>query len=190
MHADEIITTLRRAVSETFGALASWSGKEERLRAYSPGPGEWCINEVLEHVSLANRYLMLLIDKGKKKALNKTDPGRIADALEGYRLTWDRLEQIGENGSFEWKCPAHMTPSGRVPAEESRLELDAQKGTLIDDLADLRNGEGVLHKTHMSVNRLEKLDVYQYIYFLLQHCRRHISQMQEIEKSFGSAHDA
>jgi len=190
MQADEIITTLRHTLSETFGALASWPGKDERLRAYRPGPGEWCINEVLEHVALANRYLMLLIDKGKIKALNKADPGRIADALKGYRLTWDRLEQIGENGSFEWECPAHMVPAGFVPAEDTRLELDAQRGTLIDDLADLRNGEGVLHKTHMSVNRLEKLDVYQYIYFLLQHCRRHIGQMEEIERSFRSARDA
>jgi hypothetical protein len=35
------------------------------------------------------------------------------------------------------------------------------------------------------VNRLGKLDVYQYICFLLMHCRRHIGQMEEIEKAYN-----
>jgi len=98
----------------------------------------------------------------------------------------DRLEQIGVNNSFEWKCPAHMKPSGMMTAEDAWLELDAQRGTLLDCLADLKNGEGVLRKTGMSVNRLGKLDVYQYICFLLMHCRRHIGQMEEIEKAYSA----
>jgi hypothetical protein len=187
MQAVEIITTLQRKLNETFRSLAAWTVKDARLRAYRPAPGSWCINEVLEHIALANRYLLLLIEKGTKKALKKADPARIAAALEGYRLTGDRLEQIGVNDSFEWKCPAHMMPSGMAPAGESWMELEAQKGTLLDVLADLRNGEGALHKTGMSVNRLGRLDVYQYLYFLLLHCRRHIGQMEEVERDFETA---
>jgi hypothetical protein len=88
------------------------------------------------------------------------------------------------NNSFDWQCPVHMVPSGRMTAEEAWQELEAQKGTLHDNLADLKNGEGVLHKTALSVNGLGRLDVYQYIYFLLLHCRRHIGQMEEIERSY------
>jgi hypothetical protein len=46
----------------------------------------------------------------------------------------------------------------------------------------LSNGEGALYKTTMSVNSLGKIDVYEYIYFLAQHGRRHIGQMEAMEK--------
>ena len=185
MKAEEIISSVYDLLGGTFKALAAWPGKDSGLRAHRPASGEWCVNEILEHIVLANRYLLLLIGKGMKKALKTADPGRIAGALEGYRLMWDRLEQVGVNNSFEWKCPAHMKPSGMMPADDAWLELDAQKGTLLDALADMKNGEGVLRKTGMSVNRLGKLDVYQYICFLLMHCRRHIGQMEGLEKSYN-----
>ncbi len=185
MNADEIISALYDLLAGTYRALAPWPGKDMRLRAYHAAASEWCINEILEHLALANRYLILLIEKGMKKALKMADPARIADALKEYRLTWDRLEQIGVNDSFEWKCPAHMKPSGMMDAGDAWMELDAQRGTIIDALAELRNGEGVLRKTGMSVNRLGRLDVYQYIYFLLMHCRRHVGQMEEIEKAYN-----
>lgn len=186
MDAGEIISSVYTLLQGTFRDLAPWPAKDAALRSYRAAPGEWCINEILEHIVLANRYLLLLIEKGRTKAMKKTDPARIADALRGYRLMDDRLEQVGVNNSFEWKCPVHMRPSGGMSPEDARLELEAQRGTLLDVLADLKNGEGALQKTGMSVNRLGKLDVYQYICFLLMHCRRHTGQMEEIEKACGS----
>jgi hypothetical protein len=37
----------------------------------------------------------------------------------------------------------------------------------------------------MSVNDLGKIDLYQWLYFLGQHARRHLQQMQEVEREFG-----
>jgi hypothetical protein len=51
-------------------------------------------------------------------------------------------------------------------------------------LDQLKNGEGVLHKTMMSVNKLGKIDVYHFIYFLVQHAKRHIGQMEKIKGEF------
>lgn len=186
MNADEIISEVYGLLRSTYQALAPWPGKDALLRAYRAANGEWCIDEILEHIALANRYLLLLIEKGMKKALKKAAPGRIAGALKEYRLMGDRLEQIGVNNSFEWKCPGHMTPTGSMTADDAWMELDAQRGTLLDVLAELKNGEGALQKTGMSVNSLGKLDVYQYICFLLMHCRRHIGQMEEIEKAYNA----
>jgi hypothetical protein len=46
------------------------------------------------------------------------------------------------------------------------------------------NGEGILYKTTMSVNDLGKIDVYQYIYFLAQHAKRHLAQMERNEQAY------
>jgi hypothetical protein len=186
MEAGEIIIKVQDALTAAFGALAPWPDKDILLRGFHPGPGEWCIDEVLEHIALANRYLLLLIEKGRKKALKKSDPARLTRELDGYRLTSDRLEQVGVNNSFEWRCPGHMVPSGSRPLEEICRELDTQKKSLRDNLSLMKNGEGVLHKTSLSVNGLGRLDVYQYMYFLLQHCRRHIGQMEEIERAYNA----
>ena len=51
-------------------------------------------------------------------------------------------------------------------------------------LDQLKNGEGVLHKTTMSVNDLGKIDVYHYIVFLVQHAKRHLVQMDKIKIEF------
>ena len=52
-------------------------------------------------------------------------------------------------------------------------------------LQALQGGEGVLYITMMSVNNLGKIDVYHYIYFLVQHAKRHITQMERVEVEFN-----
>jgi hypothetical protein len=52
-------------------------------------------------------------------------------------------------------------------------------------LQSLQGGEGVLYKTMMSVNNLGKIDVYHYIYFLVQHAKRHLTQMERVEIEFN-----
>jgi len=42
------------------------------------------------------------------------------------------------------------------------------------------NGEGSLCKVRMSVNELGKIDLYQWLYFLAQHARRHLDQMEGV----------
>jgi len=49
----------------------------------------------------------------------------------------------------------------------------------LTNLERLKNGEGVLYKTTMSVNNLGKINVYEYIYFRIQHRQRHLAQMQK-----------
>lgn len=55
----------------------------------------------------------------------------------------------------------------------------------LDINEELKNGEGVLYKTTMTVNDLGKIDVYEYIYFLAQHGQRHITQMTKNETEFN-----
>jgi hypothetical protein len=45
----------------------------------------------------------------------------------------------------------------------------------------------LLYQTTMSVNNLGKLNVYEYVYFLAQHARRHLTQMQDNAAEFAQA---
>ena len=185
MTPDEITSLLRSLADDVFSRLSYWGLRDAALRAFRPSPAEWNIDEIIEHVMLANRYLLILIKKGAEKAVKKAGQYDIEKALRHYVLANPRLEQIGVNDSFEWKTPAHMLPAGAQSLYEVWEELKEQKELILHHISMLAHGEGILHKTWMSVNSLGALDVYQYIYFLLMHMRRHIEQMEQNEARFA-----
>ena len=111
----------------------------------------------------------------------KTDFSRL---LVNYDLDWVKLGQIGEHKSFEWNRPEHMEPAGTVNMTDIRNKLHQQLIECLECLKQLQNGEGVLCKTMMTVNDLGKIDVYHYIYFLAQHAKRHLAQMNKIKNEF------
>ncbi len=180
----KIIKILTDEIDDTFHEVMPWFAKDGLARTFRSSGDEWTIDQILEHISLVNHYLLILIDKGARKALKGTDRIKIEQELEGYELTTPLLEDIGINNSFEWKSPPHMVPTGTPFSGQIQEELLKQKTRLMDILMMLKNGEGVLCKTSMSVHSLGKLDVYQYTYFLLKHMRRHIQQMEGIEKEY------
>lgn len=159
--------------------------KPEGLRIHKPMDGGWSINEILEHVALTNHYLLILIDKGADKALRNVDGLDLKHELNNYNFEIQGLEDIGITKSFKWIRPEHMEPTGSKPLELVKAELMDQSRRCAHHLTTLKNGEGVLFKTTMSVNNLGKIDVYQYIYFLVKHAQRHIQQMEKIETDFG-----
>ncbi|OHD62766.1 MAG: hypothetical protein A2176_14805 [Spirochaetes bacterium RBG_13_51_14] len=179
MTASGIISRLRDELDRTFTTLNAWLAEDVSVRKFRSRPDEWSIEEILEHVTLANHYLLILIEKARKKALKNPDPSRIKYELEGYRLTSPRLEEIGVNNSFPWNCPRHMMPTGKKTPDRMQAEMATQETRLRESLSMMQNGEGVLCRTAMSVHSLGRLDVYQYIYFLLMHAQRHIQQMEE-----------
>jgi hypothetical protein len=185
MNTGTLISTLNAKIDEIFNRLYEWFAMDSKLMHHVPDDEEWDIHQVLEHVSLVNHYLLKIITKGKKRALKKNDPALIEQNLSGYRLSDERLEEIGINDSFPWECPAHMIPTGDLSARETRERLRKQEQQCREVVESLSGGEGVLIKTTMSVNDLGKLDVYQYLYFLLLHAQRHLQQMEKIKSNFN-----
>ncbi|MES1223426.1 MAG: DinB family protein, partial [Bacteroidota bacterium] len=98
-----------------------------------------------------------------------------------YNLDWNKLISIGEHNSFKWTRPEHMEPTGQLTMNEVKEKLDSQLHECLNYLQQMPDGEGVLCKTTMTVNNLGKIDVYHYIYFLVQHGKRHITQMEKIK---------
>ncbi|GGH61142.1 hypothetical protein HNQ91_001003 [Filimonas zeae] len=184
MKIEAVIADIRTFLTQTFSAIDTWFDKEEAIRAYKPVNGGWTTNEILEHIGLTNHFLLILIDKGTSKALQNIHKLNLAAELENYTFHRDKLEEVGKHLSFTWIRPEHMEPTGIKPLQEVRSLLKAQVEQCLNNLDKMKNGEGVLYKTTMTVNGLGKIDVYEYIYFLAQHGQRHVTQMEKNETEF------
>jgi hypothetical protein len=185
MTFETIHINLKRELIRTFAVMDEWFDKEQALRCYKPSLGGWTVNEVLEHVMLTNHFLLILIEKGTVKALQKCD-GVASENLvpTDYSLSTPALLEVADPKAFPWQRPEHHQPTGGRSMHEVRGEMRNQLDRCLITLDLLPNGEGVLHQTAMSVNGLGKLDVYQYVFFLALHGQRHLRQLEKLEQEF------
>ncbi|WP_336770900.1 DinB family protein [Paenibacillus sp. MMO-58] len=174
---------IKRELNKILDDYEYWFAAPEALQNYQPREG-WSIAQVLEHVTLTNHFLLILIRKGKNKALMLAAKSNLEDALKHYQDNLGDLDQIAEHKSFQWIRPEHMEPKREMPLDQVHALLESQVGECLGILEELSNGEGILYKTMMSVNNLGKIDVYQYIYFLVLHAKRHIAQMQRVKAEY------
>lgn len=185
MDIKEIILEIKNFLQTTFDKIDLWFEKDAELRSYKPDSGGWTIDQILEHIGLTNHFLLILIDKGTNKALANASKLDINEELEKYVFHREKLTEIGLHKSFNWIRPEHMEPKSDKTLHEVRQQLKDQVKQCLYNLDKLKNGEGVLYRTTMTVNDLGKIDVYEYIYFLAQHGQRHITQMTKNETEFN-----
>jgi hypothetical protein len=183
MSHERTIATLWATLRDVFAEVDRWFDRSADLRAFGPAPGGWTIDQVLEHISLTNHFLMLTLGKSVETAVRR---GARGEPIPEGESDLDRLEPIGQRGSFEWVRPEHMRPTGRVAAVDVRATLKLQIEECLALLDRIGRGEGALCHLRMSVNRLGRIDLYQWLYFLAQHARRHVSQMESVEREFRS----
>lgn len=179
-----VLNTIRQHLIHTTENINIWFDKPEKLRNYRPINDGWTINEILEHISLTSHFLLKLIDKGGNKALKIAVEVDLEESLKDYQFEDDKLTEIGLHKSFAWVRPEHMQPKGEISLHDVKATINEQRDRCLTWLDRLKNGEGILAKTTMTVNDLGKIDVYQYIYFLTQHAQRHITQMEKNEAEY------
>ncbi|HEX5169791.1 MAG TPA: DinB family protein [Cyclobacteriaceae bacterium] len=179
MTIQHIISTINKELISAFALLDRTFDEDEEFLSFSSGG--WTVGQILEHVTLTNHYLLLLIKKGADKAIRRAETIELNEAMfDQYEFVTPAMEEIAAPTSFQWINPDHMNPSGKEPLDQVRSTLRHQLGECLDQLDLLKNGEGILHTTTMTVNNLGKLDVYQYIYFLTLHVKRHIAQIEKL----------
>lgn len=183
MFFNEFLELTKHTVIKTFEDIDDWFSKDENIRNYKPKNGGWSIDEVLEHITLTSFFLLKIIRKSKDKSINNPSDNNPNFYQYDYEVI-ERLEDIGKHKSFPWIRPEHMEPTGDKSLDDIRKEMIAQKNECLEILDLLKNGEGLERKTTMSVNEIGKIDLYQYIYFLSLHAKRHIEQMEKNEKEF------
>lgn len=188
MDIASLLAEPRSYLTATFALVDAWFDQPAAQRAYRPADLGWTTDEVLAHIGLTNHFLLILIQKGTAKALANTQARDLATELAHYQFPAEKMAAIGVLHAFEWVRPTHMEPHHNqrsLPA--LRQQLRDQQQQALGTLDELPNGEGLLYQTTMSVHDLGKLNVYEYLYFLALHARRHLTQMQENTAEFMAA---
>lgn len=173
---------------QTHAQIFDWFQEAEAVKNYRPADNGWTILEILEHIALTSHFLLILIDKGTDKALRNVKGVSQVELLRAFDYKLDKLDAIGMHKSFPWIRPEHMEPKGVKKELEIKAELIDHLSRCLNLLAKLKNGEGLLYNTTMTVNDLGKLNVYEYIYFLSKHAERHVQQMEENRSEFIERH--
>ena len=183
MSHEQTTRVVRDTLCSVFGQVDAWFDQPEELRRFKPASGGWSPEQVLEHVTLTNRFLMLTLGKWVGIA---EQHARRGDAIPQGESDLERLLVIGERASFGWIRPEHMEPTGAPISSEVRANLHRQLGECLIQLERLDGGVGALCRVTMTVNALGKIDLYQWLFFLSQHARRHLQQLAAIEAEFSS----
>ena len=147
-------------------------GELERRPGYRDA---WSVAQHLEHVGLANHFLLLTIEKGCRKALRRAAVLPVPETESDLAL----LTPIAIPGAFDWPPPAHMLPTGPRRLDALRDLLREQRDRCLQLLAGMPKGEGRLVGIRMSVYGLGRLDMYQWLYFLAQHARFHLAMVSQ-----------
>lgn len=178
---------LEARLGRAFEALGRWCAADERLLACRPAPDAWSAGEVLEHVALANRYLLLLADKLARRALRRAAAGaRPPDAPRDEALLAE-LEQLARR-ERRWPHPAHMAPTGEARVRELTEAFAAQRARCLALLAAAPAGEGALHAVRMSAlaDGSRKLDLYGWLTLVALHAERHLAQLARCRAAYAS----
>ncbi|WP_164723332.1 DinB family protein [Chryseobacterium aureum] len=175
------IKDIRTHLELTFDEVDRWFETDSKTLNHQPSNGGWTVQQILEHIYLTNFYLLILIEKGSKKAIKNSLDLDLQSEMRNYRFNKVNFDKVGKHGSFEWIRPEHMEPKGDWSLNEIRNLINQQYLQCLNYLEVMKNGEGLLYKTTMTVNELGKINVYEYIYFLSLHARRHITQMEKNE---------
>lgn len=187
MTAENIIITIRNELIGSISILDGWFDKDDTLIYHKPAIGGWSVREVLEHVMLINRFLLNFIDQGSAKAITQLNTSDISNFLQHYNLENQVLAEVGVHKSLDMNTHDHTMPTGKASLPEVRREIREQLDRCLIHLELLKNGEGILFKTSMAINGLAKLDVYQNIYFLALHVKRHLFHLETIMEDYDNA---
>jgi DinB superfamily len=182
MSHERTIRSVRDALCSIFGQVDSWFDRADEFRRFKPASGGWSADQVLEHIGLTNHFLMLTLRKYVGIAVQRARRG---DPVPDGESDLDSLLSIGERGSFGWVRPDHMEPAGVSSSADVRAQLHRQLGECLILLERVGRGDGALCRVTMTVNALGKIDLYQWLYFIAQHARRHLQQLAAIEAEFA-----
>ena len=186
MNTEWLVNRIRYDINNSFALVDTWFDESNCVLNFQPASTGWTNFQILEHVMITNLYLLKLIKRGTAKAVKKALIAQPVVDWNTYSLNRKELTDIGEHRSFKWNRPEHMAPQNNISLSDIRTRIKEQRNECLEYLSKLKNGEGFLHKTTMTVNNLGKLDVYEYIEFLTLHMCRHMTQMERNKREFLS----
>lgn len=180
MPFENIVERVKTDLNATFGRLDTFFELPETLRQQPPAQDEWCIDEILEHITLTNHFLMITLKQSLTKVLRRAQE----QGIPNDESQLDKIIIVSDPDAFGWIRPEHMEPTRTISSDDVRKKMRIQKEECLEILYQIRHGEGALHRVRMSVQDLGKLNMYEWMYFLVQHARRHIVEIERICEAY------
>jgi hypothetical protein len=152
------------------GVVAATKGLSEAQMKFKPAPDRWSVAETLEHITLAEDFL-LLNDKDKIMKAPAGAADRDTAKIDAMLLAMvpDRTQKR--------QAPGPLVPTGRwTPVEtlEHFLKSRAQTVAFLASTPDLRG--------HVADSPLgQPMDAYEWLLFMAAHSQRHTKQILEVK---------
>jgi len=152
------------------GIVAATKGLSEAQMKFKPAPDRWSVAETLEHIALAEDFLLQNVtDKIMKSPAGPADRDTAkADAMV--------LAMIPDR-SHKAQAPPPLVPTGRwTPSEtlDHFVKSRAQTIAFLESTPDLRQ--------HVADSPLrQSLDAYEWLLFVSAHSERHTKQILEVK---------
>ena len=152
------------------GVIAATKGLPDAQWKFKPGPDRWSVAETLEHIALAEDFLLANTKNNVMKA-----PARPADR-DTAKTDAFVLAAIPDR-SHKAQAPSELVPKGRwTPAEtlDHFLKSRAETIAFLQSTPDLR--------AHVADTPFgQKFDAYEWLLFISAHSERHTKQIQEVK---------
>jgi hypothetical protein len=173
-----IVTKIRTELTQAFDQLFDVFTIREDVLYYQPINDGWSIHQVLEHLLLANYFLLRIANKQVDRAFQLATVTDVNKAKE-YRLDVVTLNRMGLTGSYIWVPQRFTEPAGEMPLLELKMVLHDQ---LSRSLSLLKNETAL--KAIINTQEPGRIDALHYLYFLAQHIQRHLDQIARVKKEF------
>ncbi len=153
------------------GVIAATKGLSEAQMKFKPAPDRWSVAETLEHIALAEDFLMQNItEKIMKAPAGPTD-------RDTAKLDTIILAAVPDR-SQKRQAPGPLVPTGRwTPAEtlDHFQKSRAKTMAFLESTPDLRE--------HASAENpfQQPMDAYQWLLFISAHSERHTKQILEVK---------
>lgn len=152
------------------GVAAATQGLSDAQWKFKPAPDRWSVAEILEHLVLAEDFLL---ENTRQKVMQA--PAGKPD--RDYKSTDRMVLSAVADRSRKVQAPASIQPrGGRPPQEAWNRFLQAREQTVafLKSTQDLRD-----HVVDSPLGR--PMDAYQWILYISAHTERHTKQMLEVK---------
>ncbi len=153
------------------GVIAATKGLSDMQMKFKAGPDRWSVAETLEHIALAEDYLMDNITKNIMKA-PAGPANRDTAKLDALILT------AIPDRSQKRQAPGPLVPSGRWSPAETLAHFEQSRAKTIEFLKSTPD----LREHASSDNPFQQpMDAYEWLLFISAHSERHTKQIAEVK---------
>ncbi len=151
------------------GVVAAVSGLSDAQMHFKPAPDRWSVAECLEHIALAEDFLMMNVSQNVMKAA----PGEPDRDLA--KIDANVLAMIPDR-SHKRQAPPQLVPTGRWTPDQTLKHFLASREKTIEYMKttpDLR--------AHVADSPMGQIDAYEWLLLIGAHSKRHTEQIDEVK---------